>query len=184
MSAPRWIAFLRAVNVGARKLPSAQLRETCTGLGLVDVRTHLQSGNASFDVPPGEAREDLARRLSAALEEAAGFDVPAMIRDVAELRATLDTAPFADVEVTDETRLLVLMLGAPLPAEPALPFAAPKGDVRVLSATLGEAFAVALHGKRVPNTAAIVERAFGVQVTGRFEHTLRRLLDAAAQRGD
>ncbi len=174
------MAFLRAVNVGARMLPSAQLREACAGLGLVDIRTHLQSGNVSFEMPPDETREELARRLSAALEDAAGFDVPAMVRDVARLQATLDTAPFADVEVTDETRLLVLLLGAPLPAEPALPFAAPKGDVRVLSSTPGEAFAVALHGKRVPNTPAIVERAFGVQVTGRFEHTLRRILEAAA----
>lgn len=176
---PRWIGFLRAVNVGARKLPSAQLREVCAGLGLVEIRTHLQSGNVSFDAPTGETGEALARRLSAALEQAAGFDVPAMVRDVAQLRATLDTAPFAEVEVTEETRLLVLLLDAPLPAEPPLPFVGPKDDVRVISATPGEAFAVALHGKHVPNTSAIVERAFGVRVTGRFEHTLHRILDAA-----
>lgn len=179
MSARRWIAFLRAVNVGTRKLPSAQLRAVCAGLGLADVRTHLQTGNVSFDAPPDGAPDALARRVSAALEDAAGFEVPVMVRDVADLQATLDTAPFAGVEVTDETRLFVLLLEAPMPAEPPLPFATPTGDVRVLSATRGEAFAVALHGKRVPNSSAIFERAVGVRATGRFEHTLRRILEAA-----
>jgi len=176
---PRWIAFLRAVNVGARRLPSAQLRDVCAGLGLADVRTHSQSGNVSFAAPSGETREALAERLGAALEEALGFAVPTMVRDVAALRAALDQAPFAGVEVTDATRLFVLLLAAPLPPGRPLPFSTAKGDVRVLSATPGEAFAVALHADRVPNTAAVVERAFGVQVTGRFEHTLRRILDAA-----
>ena len=180
MSSPRWIAFARAVNVGARRLPSAQLREVCARLGLGEVRTHLQTGNVSFEAPPGGVHATLAHDLSAALEAAAGFEVSVMVRDVALLQATLDSSPFAAVEITAQTRLFVLVLGAPLPAEPALPFATSSGDVRVVSATAGEAFVVALHGTRVPNTTAIVERNFGVVATARFAHTLQRIPASAA----
>jgi len=180
MPGARWIAFLRAVNIGARKLPSAQLRAVCEGLGLADVRTHLQTGNVSFAASARTPPDVLGARLGEALAAATGFEVPAFVRDVAALRATLATAPFGGVEVTEETRLFVLLLERPLPPEPPLPWANAAEDVRVLSATPGEAFAVARHGRRVPNTASIVERAFGVRVTTRFEHTLRRILDAAA----
>ena len=48
-----FVALLRAVNVGGTKLPMADLRALLEGLGLTDVRTYLQSGNAVFD-----ARDD------------------------------------------------------------------------------------------------------------------------------
>lgn len=46
-----FVALLRAVNVGGTKLPMAELRALLEGLGLSDVRTYLQSGNAVFDAP-------------------------------------------------------------------------------------------------------------------------------------
>jgi uncharacterized protein (DUF1697 family) len=44
-----YIALLRAVNVGGTKLPMADLRALLEGLGLTNIRTYLQSGNAVFD---------------------------------------------------------------------------------------------------------------------------------------
>jgi uncharacterized protein (DUF1697 family) len=44
-----FVALLRAVNVGGTKVPMADLRTLLEGLGLTDVRTYLQSGNAVFD---------------------------------------------------------------------------------------------------------------------------------------
>ena len=46
----RAVLLLRAVNVGGTKVPMADLRSLLEGLGLRDVRTYLQSGNAVFDV--------------------------------------------------------------------------------------------------------------------------------------
>ena len=43
-----YVALLRAVNVGGTKLPMADLRALLEGLGLTNVRTYLQSGNAVF----------------------------------------------------------------------------------------------------------------------------------------
>ena len=44
----RMVALLRAVNVGGRKLPMAELRALCAGLGWEDVATYIQSGNVVF----------------------------------------------------------------------------------------------------------------------------------------
>ena len=44
----RMVALLRAVNVGGRKLPMAELRALCGRLGWEDVATYIQSGNVVF----------------------------------------------------------------------------------------------------------------------------------------
>ena len=65
-----WIALLRGVNVsGAGKLPMAEFRALLGGLGLGEVRTYIQSGNAVFesDRPAAEleaATYDLARTIA------------------------------------------------------------------------------------------------------------------------
>jgi uncharacterized protein (DUF1697 family) len=60
-----YVALLRAVNVGGTKLPMADLRALLEGLGLTNVRTYLQSGNAVFDA--GDDTEP-AQALATAIE--------------------------------------------------------------------------------------------------------------------
>ena len=45
---PTFIAFLRAVNVGKRKYPMAELRDALTDAGFEEVETHIQTGNVLF----------------------------------------------------------------------------------------------------------------------------------------
>ena len=45
---PTFVAFLRAVNVGKRKYPMAELREALTDAGFEEVETHIQTGNVLF----------------------------------------------------------------------------------------------------------------------------------------
>ena len=45
---PTFIAFLRAVNVGKRKYPMAELRDALTAAGFEKVQTHIQTGNVVF----------------------------------------------------------------------------------------------------------------------------------------
>ena len=53
-----WIALMRGVNVGGhRKLPMAGLRDTLTGLGLENVGTCVQSGNAVICAHIGAAAQ-------------------------------------------------------------------------------------------------------------------------------
>ena len=53
-----WVALLRAVNVGGRKVPMAELRQALEDAGLAEVRTYIASGNVIFrsEPRPGGAR--------------------------------------------------------------------------------------------------------------------------------
>lgn len=81
---PVWIGLLRAVNVGGRKLSMADVVTVTTACGGTGVRTYLQSGNVVFS---GSRR--VADSLSGALSEAAGFDVPVLLRSAAQMAAVV-----------------------------------------------------------------------------------------------
>src|SRR5215470_13925892 len=54
--AMRWVALLRAVNLGARnKVPMAQLRAALEAEGYENVRTYIASGNVLLYGPAGRA---------------------------------------------------------------------------------------------------------------------------------
>ncbi|MEU3839573.1 DUF1697 domain-containing protein [Streptomyces sp. NPDC028635] len=89
-----YAALLRGINVGgSRKLPMADLRTLMTGLGLDDVRTYLQSGQAVFSSAHGD-EDSLAADLTAAIERQSGFRVDVIVRDHAYLSAVADACPF------------------------------------------------------------------------------------------
>jgi uncharacterized protein (DUF1697 family) len=86
------VAFLRAVNVGRRRVANARLIEILEGLGYDDVWTFVNSGNAVFDATG--ARAVLERAIRTGLEADVGFEVTTFVRSAAELRSALDRRPF------------------------------------------------------------------------------------------
>ena len=79
----RMVALLRAVNVGGRKLPMAELRALCAELGWEDVATYIQSGNVVF-TRQGQARGDRGRSSKRRSRSSFGLDVPVIVRTAAE----------------------------------------------------------------------------------------------------
>ena len=87
------IAILRGINVsGVRKLPMADLRKLCEGLGWVNVRTYIQSGNVVFEVP--KVGPALARSLEQAIRKQFGFDVPVLVLTSKDLQQVIAGNPF------------------------------------------------------------------------------------------
>jgi len=90
---PRYIALLRAVNVGgAGKLAMSDLRAICRETGFRRVETYIASGNVVFetDVDPATAKRD----LEAGLRDFAGKPLPVVLRTADELHDVLDGNPF------------------------------------------------------------------------------------------
>src|SRR4051812_38857756 len=103
----RMVALLRAVNVGGRKLPMAELRTLCAGLGWTDVATYIQSGNLVFTAP-GKA-EALEAMLEMTIAKAFNLDVPAIVRSKAEWAEYPGLNPFRQ-EARDEPNKLHILL--------------------------------------------------------------------------
>ena len=88
------IALLRGINVGGRnKLPMAQLRTIVEGIGGLDVRTYIQSGNVVFTAPQSIARR-AATTLSDALEREAGISSPVTLRTAEEMQEIVASNPY------------------------------------------------------------------------------------------
>lgn len=89
---PTYIAFLRAINLGAkRKFPKDQIVAAVEGLGWTGVQTHINTGNVRFDCPL-ESRAEVEAALEAAFLERAGFEVPTVVLTPAELRSVAEHA--------------------------------------------------------------------------------------------
>lgn len=82
-----WIAFLRAINLGAhRKFPKDAIRGAAEAAGGTGVETYINTGNVRLDHPVG-SREEMERLLEAAFAADRGFDVPTVCFDTEELSA-------------------------------------------------------------------------------------------------
>jgi uncharacterized protein (DUF1697 family) len=88
---PTFIAFLRAVNVGKRKYPMAELRQALTDAGFEEVETHIQTGNVLFRTSL-RSRPKVVAALESAMLEDRGFEVPVVLLTPKELTAVHDEA--------------------------------------------------------------------------------------------
>ena len=120
----RALLLLRGINVGGhRKLPMATLQALLEGLGLQEVQTYVQSGNAVFSLPAGvepqgEADEaELAVQIASAISARCGFECGVMIRSAAEIEAIVAANPYPKAAAADPTKVHALFLSAPV--EPA-----------------------------------------------------------------
>jgi uncharacterized protein (DUF1697 family) len=80
----RYIAFLRAVNLGGRTVKMDRLKASFDALDLDNVATFIASGNVIFD--SRRAAAGLERAIEARLERDFGFVVTTMIRSMEQLR--------------------------------------------------------------------------------------------------
>lgn len=89
----RYVAFLRAINVGKRQVKMDALRALFEAMGFGDVETFIASGNVIFTAPAQDTRA-LERRIEAELKKGLGFEVETFIRTPAELDAIAKYRPF------------------------------------------------------------------------------------------
>jgi uncharacterized protein (DUF1697 family) len=87
-----WIAFLRAINLGAtRKFPKQAITAAVVRAGGTDVETYINTGNVRFEHPVGDRAE-----MEAILEEAFAadrfFEVPTICVTPAELKVIANDA--------------------------------------------------------------------------------------------
>lgn len=86
------VAFLRAVNLGARRrFPAADQAAVTAAAGFAGVATYLATGNVRVEATTTDRREVQAT-LERAYAADRGFDVPVVVLPAAELRAVVAAA--------------------------------------------------------------------------------------------
>lgn len=112
---PRYVAFLRAVNVGGRVVKMDELRGLFEAAGLHDVATFIASGNVVFSTRAASTAK-VEAMLEAALGEALGYDVPVFVRSTGEVAAAAAHRAFTQAEIAGAGAHLVAFLRGPLDA--------------------------------------------------------------------
>ena len=114
----RYVAFLRGMNVGGRRISNRDLNAAFDEIGLPDASTFRASGNVAFDAPAGERRADLPGRIEDGLREVLGYEVPVFLRSAAETRAIAAFEPFPAAQIdASKGKVQVILLAAKPTAE-------------------------------------------------------------------
>ena len=95
----RYVAFLRGMNLGNRRIKNPELVAHFEAIGLEEVATFRASGNVVFVDPAGEAESRLQKRLEAELGRSLGYDVAVFLRSAGEVRAIVAREPFSAQEI-------------------------------------------------------------------------------------
>ena len=90
----KYAALLRGINVGGKNmLPMKALAAIFEATGCKNVETYIQSGNVVFKASSALAKR-LPQRISEAIAERYGYQVPVIVRSAAELRASAAGNPY------------------------------------------------------------------------------------------
>lgn len=95
----RYVAFLRGMNLGGRRIKNEELRRHFEAMGFEEVATFRASGNVVFSSAGREAEGKLAQRLEAGLDERLGYHVPVFLRSIEEVAAIAARQPFDPMRV-------------------------------------------------------------------------------------
>ena len=178
---PRYVALLRAINVGGHVVRMEQLRAVFSELGFTDVDTFIASGNVLFTTRERDVQA-LERRAESGLKQALGYDVTTFIRTPEQLGAIAAHRPFADEPAPGQGTVYIISLKAPLAA-------AARRQLMALS-TPDDEFACSgaevywcRRGKLLDSTVSGPQlgKTLGALTTMRNRNTIVRLVDRLAK---
>jgi uncharacterized protein (DUF1697 family) len=175
-----YVALLRAVNVaGHGKVSMADLRRVLEEMGLADVTTYLQSGNAVFTASPrstAQLRRDIERRVA----EQLGVASPVVLRTEAELAEVVESNPFLR-GYADPATLYVAFLATEPGVDRVASLQRPAGEDAEFSVTGRHVYLRYPSGYgRTKLTNAYLEKRLGVPATTRNWRTVSSLAALAS----
>jgi uncharacterized protein (DUF1697 family) len=173
----RFIAFLRAINVGGgRTVKMQSLRQIFESLGFFNVATFIASGNVVFETTT-KRTETLERMIEKALKEALGYEVRTFVRGEDELAKIANHRPFPGSKFDETWQSNIIFLADNLNTKL-------KQNIRALR-TKTDAFEV--HGREIywrrrrkQNGALFstvpLEKILGPAFTVRGANTIKRIV--------
>lgn len=173
----RYIAFLRAINVGEHTVKMDRLRGLFESFGFKNARTFIASGNVLFDSDEQDTAK-LEKQIEAGLEKALGYEVATFIRTPAELTRIAAWAPFAQSEVDAAHNVYIGFLRQPLDDAAREKLLTLASDVDRFGAHERELYwlcRVASHESKISNVA--LEKKLAARLTLRAVSSVRRLVD-------
>lgn len=113
---PRYVAFLRGMNLGGRRIANDDLRAACERLGLGGVATFRASGNVICEAD-ADGRE-VSLRIEAGLGDTLGYEVPVFLRSCRQVVRIAERDPFPAEQIEASAGKLQVALLSDRPGKP------------------------------------------------------------------
>ena len=109
----KYVAFLRAINVGGHTVKMDHLRDLFEAMGFSNVETFIASGNVIFDSPTKNGKA-LETKIEKSLETSLGYKVATFIRSISELATVAKYIPFDDCDAEGNVLYIGFLTDNPL----------------------------------------------------------------------
>ena len=170
----RYVAFLRAINVGGHTVKMDHLRGTFESLGFANVETFIASGNVIFETNEKNAA-GLEQKIAAHLEAELGYGVETFVRTVRETAEIEKRCPFVPKKKDDS--VYVAFLRVPLNAAGSSTLAAAKNKMNDFAAIGREIYWLRLNRDDSIFLKSSLEKIIKVPVTVRNMTSIRKLVE-------
>ncbi len=175
---PKFVAFLRAINVGGHVVKMDALRAHFETIGLAGVETFIASGNVAFTASsrtPGT----LERKIEAHLLAKLGYEVATFLRTPEELAALLAARPFPAAEMSSAANTLHVGFLREAPASAAVKKLAELAGSEDRFRVAGREAYWLRRGRMSDSkfSGAVLEKTLGMPATLRNMNTVRTIVE-------
>ena len=173
---PKYVAFLRAINVGGHTVKMDYLRQLFEQMGFFNVETFIASGNVIFDSTSQNTKE-LERNIEASLQETLGYRVATFIRTTDEVADIAHSKPFRPSDLAVKENVLYIAFVAETPSDEG------KQKLLALTTSIDEFYVDGcevywLYRRKVGESdfsGALLEKTLGIEATLRNSRTIQRI---------
>jgi uncharacterized protein (DUF1697 family) len=170
-----YFAFLRAINVGGRTVPMAELRDAFRGADMRDISSYIQTGNLVFDSDEQDPGV-LASCLESAVRESFGLETVVLLRSEPAMATLLEEEPFTRIHHDPDDKRYVSFLADEPSATPKLPMRSDRDGLELFAVRGVDAFCLSrpVRGRYgFPNL--FIEESLGVTATTRNWNTIEKM---------
>jgi len=171
----KYIAFLRAINVGGHNVKMDALHQIFESLGLANVETFIASGNVIFEAKTDSVKA-LEKKIEAKLNEELGYEVSTFIRSTTELAAIAAHQSFPQSKLDKAAALNIGFLDGPLDEKSIQKLMGMKTDIDDFHFHGREIYwlcQIKQSDSKVSN--AVIEKTLGVKCTLRGVNTVIKM---------
>ena len=173
---PKYVAFLRAINVGGHVVKMDRLQELFAALKFKNVETFIASGNVIFDSPSKSAGA-VEKKIEGHLLKELGYEVRTFVRSIEEVAEIASSKPFTDSEVEKDGNTLYIGFLTTKPTEESKrklsSYANEQNDFRIVDR---EVFWLCrTKFSETDFSGALMEKILGMKTTLRNSNTARRI---------
>jgi uncharacterized protein (DUF1697 family) len=172
----QFVALLRGINLGKRRIKMADLRKDFGVWGFSDVQTVLASGNVIFESEERDPAK-VQSMIEAGFKDTYDWEVPTCVRRAEEIVELVESDPFANIKMHEKIQRYVTFLNTPADSDLEIPYSSLDGDYRILDLQPGYLVSVLdrSQGRGTLDAMELLGKEFGEGITTRNWNTVLKI---------